>query len=325
MVSKSTLLAIFAVLGIAFALEPGRVLAQEKVHKPIPTRWTDEQIRAVVAPMRAGRVLAPRTWPNGARVAVCLSWDMDMETGELAAGIIVPNSLSEGEYGAREALPRIMELYDRYEIPGSFYIPAVAGLLYPEMVAEFKKRPQHEVGIHGWIHEYLPALNNKKEESRLLNKAVDFWSKALGKRPVGYRAPAWAFSSYTLELIRAAGFEYDSSAMAMDVPYELMANGKDTGIVELPISQILDDYQYLRPGGSLPSPELVYGIYRDEFDRAYQDGTLFILTMHPMVTGHRGGMKYLEELIKYMKSKPEVWFATERDIAQYVEKQDQSK
>ena len=50
-------------------------------------------------------------------------------------------------------------------------------------------------------------------------------------------------------------------------------------------------------------------------------GTLFMLTMHPHITGQRSRMKYLEELIVYMKSKPGVWFATAEEIARYVKTQ----
>jgi len=71
-----------------------------------------------------------------------------------------------------------------------------------------------------------------KKEEELLNRAIDYLTKATGKRPVGYRAPAWAFSPYTLGLLTKAGFLYDSSMMAMDQPYELISNGKDTGLLE---------------------------------------------------------------------------------------------
>ncbi len=298
---------------------PTLVYVQEQRPRPQPgTKWTDEQIKQTVAPMRAGRKLTPKNWPSGAKVAVCLSWDMDNESFDLAAGNTAPIVLSQGQYGATEGLPRIMELYDRYNIPGSFYIPAVTGLLYPEVIAELKKRPRHEIGIHGWIHESLPDLNDQAEEQRLLNKAIDFWQRATGKKPVGYRAPAWAFSKYTLDQIREAGFEYDSSAMGMDEPYELMANGQPTGMVELPVDWILDDYPYFISSGALPSPELIFKVYQDEFDQAYKEGTMLMLTMHPMVSGHRSRIVYLDKLIAYMKSKPGVWFATGQQIAEYV-------
>ena len=300
----------------------GVVQAQDRPKRPQPgTKWTDEQLKEAVAPLRAGRKLTPKSWPNGAKVAVCISWDMDNETFELASGNTAPITLSMGEYGTASALPRIMELYDRHKIPGSFYIPAVSGLLYPEMVKELTKRPQHEIGVHGWIHESLPDIDDKAEEERLLNKAIEFWTKATGKKPVGYRAPAWAFSKHTLELIRKAGFEYDSSAMSMDEPYELMSNGQPTGMVELPVDWILDDYPYFISNGALPSPELIFKVYKDEFDRAYKEGTMFMLTLHPMITGHRSRIEHLDNLITYMKSKPGVWFATGQEIADYVRKQ----
>ncbi|MFI5311769.1 MAG: polysaccharide deacetylase, partial [Gemmatimonadales bacterium] len=50
------------------------------------TKWTDEQLLKAVAPTRAGRKLTPKSWPNGARVAVCLTFDVDNESYLLAAG-----------------------------------------------------------------------------------------------------------------------------------------------------------------------------------------------------------------------------------------------
>jgi peptidoglycan-N-acetylglucosamine deacetylase len=286
------------------------------------TQWTDEEIWRAVAPMRVGRKLTPTSWPDGAKVAVCLSWDMDNESYQLAAGNTAPVALSWGEYGTQQALPRILALYDRHHIPGSFYIPGVTGLLYPELIEELKKRPQHEVGIHGWIHENPAVLDDAAEEERLLHKSIDFWTRALGEKPVGYRAPSWAFSRYTLDLICKAGFEYDSSAMGMDDPYELIAHGRPTGMVELPVDATLDDAPYLWwPGGVLPSAELAFKVFQDEFDGAHEEGGLFMLTMHPMVTGRRSRIVYLDRLITYMKSKPGVWFATAREIAEYVRRQ----
>jgi len=286
------------------------------------TKWTDDELKRAVARMRAGRNLTPKSWPGGRKVAVCLSWDMDNESFLLAAGNTEPIALSSGEYGAAQALPRIMELYDRYQIPGTFYIPAVTGLLYPQMVQELKRRPQHEIGIHGWIHENLVTLNDRAEEERLLERSLEFWTETLGYKPVGFRAPFWGFSPYTLDLLRKAGFEYDSSAMAMDEPYEIVSNGEPTGLVELPVSWHLDDAPYYAmPRGSLPSATLAFEVYRDEFDRAYEEGSLFMLTMHPMISGQRSRIMHLDRLISYMISRGDVWFATARDIAGYVRQQ----
>ena len=58
-----------------------------------------------------------------------------------------------------------------------------------------------------------------------------------------------------MDILRKANLLYDSSLMAMDSPYLLMANGQDTGLIELPVSWILDDAPYFGRTGALPSPE----------------------------------------------------------------------
>ena len=132
-------------------------------------------------------------------------------------------------------------------------------------------------------------------------------------------------SLHTMGLLKKAGFQYDSTLMAMDEPYEVLINGQPSGIVELPVSRILDDYPALsapRFGPStLPSPELVFESIRDDFDAAYQEGTLFLLTLHPQFIGMRSRIGYLEDLLTYIKSQPNVWFATAEDAARYVKQQ----
>jgi peptidoglycan/xylan/chitin deacetylase (PgdA/CDA1 family) len=311
-----TRLALFAVLSAGVSA----LHAQEPVAQP-GLRWTEAQIREAVAPVRAGRKLTPRMWPNGAKVAVCLSFDVDNE--QMARGETLPVPMSSGQYGATTGLPRVLRMLDRHRVPASFYIPAASLVVQPSMAQDILKAGRHEIGVHGWIHENLPTLNDAAEEERLLNQAIDHLTKAIGKRPVGYRAPSWAFSQHTLPLIRKAGFLYDSSMMAMDEPYELVANGQPTGLVELPVEWILDDAPYFGRTGALPSPEAIFKVYRDEFDMAYQEGTMFMLTMHPHVIGHRSRAVHLERLIEYMKSKPGVWFATGEQIATYI--RDQAK
>ena len=76
--------------------------------------------------MRAGRKLTPAHWPDGARVAACVSFDVDNETPSLSRADFAPSSLSAGEFGALTGLERVLKLLDRHGIPASFYIPAAA-------------------------------------------------------------------------------------------------------------------------------------------------------------------------------------------------------
>jgi peptidoglycan-N-acetylglucosamine deacetylase len=300
------------------ALTPVRT--QER-QQPLPgTRRSIDQLKQQFFHVSAGRRLKPRSWPNGARVAVALSFDVDNASAALSTGDLGSETLSRGEYGAVDGLPRILRLLDAHNVPASFFIPAVSAILHPQMIPDILSRGRHEIGIHGWIHELLPVLNNEAEEQRLLDQSIEHLTKAMGKRPVGYRAPSWQFSTHTMKQIKAAGFLYDSSLMASDDAYEILLDGQPTGVVELPIERIVDDFPYFGGGanGSLPSIEHVLEVFTSEFDVAYEEGGLYVLTMHPHVTGHRSRVAMLDRLIRHMKSKTGVWFATHEAVARYV-------
>jgi peptidoglycan/xylan/chitin deacetylase (PgdA/CDA1 family) len=281
-----------------------------------------EEIRTIANRVRAGRSLQPTTWPNGARVAVSISFDVDNDTIAIARSETPSiGAMSQGEYGARVGLRRVVELMDRHEIPASFFIPAVSLVISPDMVDVIQASGRHEFGVHGWIHE-LNAELDADTERELVTRAVAYVTEATGSRPVGYRAPSWNFSPNTLNIVKGLGFLYDSSLMADDRPYELMQDGEPTGIVELPVEWILDDAPLMNPrGNSYTSPRDLLQVYIDEFDKAYEEGTLFLLTTHPHIIGHRSRIIILEDLINHIQTKGDVWFATHQQIAEYVKDQ----
>lgn len=289
--------------------------------EPEPWQWDEATWRGHVERVRAGRSLAPRSWPGGARAAVALSFDNDHETIPLRDGEVRPGKLSQGEYGARLGTPRILRLLARYGVRATFFIPAVSALLHPEEIKNCLDGG-HEIGMHGWIHERNMLLSPEQERD-LANRALDTLERLGGVRPVGIRTPSWDFSDHTLPISLELGLDYDSSLMADDEPYEILADGQPTGLVEIPVEWIRDDavyfpmdrYTALRP---YTSPRQVLTIWRDEFDAAYAEGGLFQLTMHPHVIGHRSRMAVLAELLDHMAARSGVWFATHAEISSYV-------
>ena len=65
------------------------------------------------------------------------------------------------------------------------------------------------------------------------------------------------------------------------------------------------------------APSAVLEVFQSEFDGAYAESGLFLLTMHPHITGHRSRMAVLERPIEHIRGHEGVWFATHAEIAQY--------
>ena len=66
------------------------------------------------------------------------------------------------------------------------------------------------------------------------------------------------------------------------------------------------------------APSGVEEVFRAEFDGAYAEGGMFLLTMHPHVIGHRSRIALLDRLIQHMTAKGDVWFATHDEVARHV-------
>ena len=190
--SPSIRLALVLASAIAAAALPLR--AQQNTNQP-GTTWTEEQLRQSVELARVGRKLTPKSWPNGARVAVCLSFDTDTEAPLLRDGTTSPTALSASDFGAESGTPRILQMLDRYQIPATFFMTGGRRDAAPgharrdsEERAPRSRRARLDPRVHA-------AARPTDEEERLLDQAIEYLTKATGKRPVGYRAPSWAFSA----------------------------------------------------------------------------------------------------------------------------------
>jgi peptidoglycan/xylan/chitin deacetylase (PgdA/CDA1 family) len=283
-----------------------------------PWQWPEATWRGIVGRGRAGRSLAPTHWPEGARCAVALSFDADHETIPLRDNDESPMRISQGQYGARRGVPRIRALLQKAGVPATFFYPAVSALLHPDEVRGVAA-DGHEIGIHSWIHEVNTSLTYEVERD-LAVRAADVLAGLAGRDPVGMRTASWDFSVNTLRVIREMKLLYDSSLMADDEPYELMDAGEATGIVELPPEWIRDDAVYfnmLRFSALRPytPPSAVEEIFQAEFDVAWEEGGLFLLTMHPHVIGHRSRIALLSRLVAHMQSRGKCWFATHAQVA----------
>ena len=281
-----------------------------------PYSWDEPTWRNLVDFVRAGRSLKPKTWPGGARCAVALSFDSDHETSELRNGGNSIGRLSWGQYANRSGLPRIRKVLDRFGVKVSFFVPGVVAELYPDEQRSLVD-DGHEIALHGWIHEVNTQVPRESERELML-RAADAQERITG----GMRTPSWDYSPTTLAIAEELGLIYDSSLFADDDPYEVVNNGRATGIVELPVEWIRDDAPYFmmnRFGAQRPytPPTAVLDIFLREFEGAYAEGGLFLLTMHPHVTGYRSRIFILEELLRRITEKGDCWIATHADIARY--------
>ncbi len=242
-----------------------------------------------------------------------------------------PSMVSRGQFGA-VAVPRILDLLDRFGVSASFAVPGHTAYAFPNIVAAVCAQG-HEIVHHGWVHEN-PADFDESGERRNLEEGLRALERVVGVRPSGYRSPAWDFSPRTVDLLIEYGFSYDSSCMGHDYyPYYLRSGdtwsvdsayrfGRTTDLVELPVSWGLDDFPVsefvLGFNEGLKAPSAVEEIWRGDFDyaRANSNGGVFILTLHPQTIGRGNRMLMLERLLVHFSAHDNVVFDTMHNYAQ---------
>jgi len=268
---------------------------------------------------------------------VCLTFDFDALSVWLGGyAQTTPAMLSRGEYGARVAMPRILDLLADRGIGATFFVPGHTAESFPGTV-ESILAAGHELGHHGYGHQD-PSTQTPDEERRSLERGIAVLEKFLGSPPRGYRSPSWDYSDVTLPLLVEYGFLYDSSLFAQDFqPYhprlgdqvsaeEPLQMGQEVGLWEFPVDFCLDDWPHFtfnftpyRLGLSAPSK--VLEIWAGEFDymvKQEQSGVLTV-TMHPQVIGRGHRMAMLERFIQHVQSNGRARFARMVDVAQELE------
>ncbi len=266
----------------------------------------------------------PIPWPNGAKCAAAITFDMDAESllhlHHPKDSITKISAMSMLRYGPEVGVPRILEGYRRYGLRQTFFIPAWCIERYPKAI-EAIVADDHEVGFHGYIHE-APNSLSREDERYWLERSIDVIERFTGKRPRGNRSPLYHFSENTADLLIDQGFLYDSSLMGDDIPYLLKTDAGE--LVELPTHWGVDDWPPYVHSLELDyvmqvmSPARAMEGFREEFDAAYEAGGLWIGVWHPFVSGRLARWRQVEKLIEEMQSRGDVWLAPLEDIARHV-------
>lgn len=266
----------------------------------------------------------PIPWPNGARCACAITFDMDADSlihiSKPADSHKRLYPISMGKYGPAVAVPRILETYQRLGLQQSFFVPGWCIEQYPEAV-EAMLEGGHEVGHHGYLHED-PTQHSHEEQIEWFDKAIDAHRRVAGNTPKGYRAPVYNITQDLIDLLIERGFEYDSSLMGDDIPY--IMNTNSGSLVEIPVHWGTDDWppfaHYEEIGYMMPvkAPSVGLNAFFEEFEAQYEAGGMWHTIWHPFLTGRLARWRQVEKWLENVLNNYDVWFATLGEITAYV-------
>ena len=263
------------------------------------------------------------TWrPDAQQAVVSVTFDNLGEAADLERGLWPEDKPLGHHFSVKRILPRILGMLDELGLRTTFFVEGLNAELYAEALLEIANAG-HELGYHGWQHEYWPNLS-PSEEARLLERGVHKMDE-LGIRPRGFRPPGGRLTSSSPELLENLGFTHCSPA---GLGIGFLANF----LVVLPFEwRLIDAYYYLprfgglrksATGSSEPlSPSRLGKTLSAALQGVVRDGGHLTLLFHPFLEEQEDRFEIMRGVLEELRDLAEeglVWCAPYRDVVSWV-------
>lgn len=268
-------------------------------------------------------------WPNGAKLAInfVINYEEGAELSpvnkdsysETYGGEFPLSPKPEGlrslsmeslfEYGSRVGIWRLLRLFDKAQIPVTFFATGMALSLNP-VLCDYLKQAPHEVAGHGWRwidYAQIP----KEEEKKQIKHCIQMIHQLTERTIQGWYTGRTSVNTRPL-LKELGGFLYDSDSYADDLPYY------EENHLIIPYNLDCNDFRFCTsPGFSTDEDFLNHLI--NSFNFLHEEGLLSLMSigLHPRISGRPGRALMLHEFIKYIKTLPDIWVTTRLDIARF--------
>jgi allantoinase len=268
---------------------------------------------------------APLRWPGGARVAVWVAPNIEhyeylpeqVRVRDPWPRLPHPDILGYGlrDYGNRVGVWRLMDLFDRLELPITVSLSMAVLDMYPDLAQAMIER-QWEFMSHGLYNTRYHWNMSEEDEREAIEQCQQIHLRHTGRRLQGWFSPAASNTLLTPDLVAESGISYLCDLYHDDQPTPIRV--RSGSLTSLPYSMEINDSIAWRRG--MEAPAFARKI-RDEFDVLYEEGAehgrVMNIAVHPFIMGQPHRIDALAGALEYIRSHDQVWFATGAQIVQW--------
>jgi peptidoglycan/xylan/chitin deacetylase (PgdA/CDA1 family) len=287
------------------------IAGQDRIdHSPLPAR-------------------APLRWPGGARVALWVAPNIEhyeylpekIRVRNPWPRVPHPDILGYGlrDYGNRVGVWRLMEVFDRFQLPVTVSLSMAVLDMYPDIAEAMMKR-EWEFMSHGLYNTRYHWNMSEAEERGAIEECQAIHLRHTGKRLAGWFSPAASNTRLTPDLVAESGIRYLCDLYHDDQPTPIRVRSGQ--LTSLPYSMEINDSIAWRRG---QEAEAFAQKIRDEFDTLYAEGEVhgrvMNIAVHPFIMGQPHRIEALAKALDYILGHDGVWCATGAQIVDWYRQQ----
>ncbi|MEJ2802797.1 polysaccharide deacetylase family protein [Comamonadaceae bacterium PP-2] len=270
------------------------------------------------------------TWPNGARLAVYLGFNLEhFAFGEGLGAAIGPVSPEPDvlnyawrEYGNRVGAWRCIELFDQLALPCATLVNTALYDHCPDLLAACAARGDEIVG-HGHTNAERQGDWPPEAERRLLASCRDRIARETGTAPRGWLSPWISESRLTPDLLAETGYRYTLNWCHDDQPLPMRT--RDGRVLwSVPYPQELNDIPAIvaRRMDAGAFAQMVVDNFEEMREQARAQPLVMGLALHPYIVGQPYRLRHLRRALEHLaraRDRGEVWLTTPGAICEHSE------
>jgi putative urate catabolism protein len=281
-----------------------------------------------------GRDVPYAAWPGDARIAVnfVINYEEGGEncvlhgdpTSEAFLSEIVGADMRPArhmsmesiyEFGSRVGVWRLLDLFDRHQLPITIFAVGMAAERNPDVIAHMVAGG-HEICSHGyrWIDYQYIDIDTEREHMRL---AIESLTHIAGTRPLGWYTGSTGPNSRRL-VVEEGGFLYDADDYSDELPFWTQVDG--TPHLVVPYTLDVNDMRFASPQG-FNSGDQFFSYLKDSFDVLYAEGErapkMLSIGLHCRLAGRPGRFAALQRFVEYIGGHERVWVSRKLDVARH--------
>jgi len=271
-------------------------------------------------------VIRRRPWPDGNRAAVVFNvayeaWEDGVAPGlspmgnPLPSGVLDTQAIEWAAYGWRSGIWRLLDCFNRHDVTSTVFASARLAELAPDTISALVNAG-HDVCGHSYAQNIVPAMLDEADERDHISLCKKLLEPLVGGPLGGWVSPRGTPSTNTRRLLAEADFAWHGDCFDRDLPY--IDHLSDRRIVAVPLTMEVNDLPvYMRHGNP---PRALVDVFTEAFAAALDSDTAghVDVTVHAHVFGRPFGVRVLEDIVREVRRRDDVWITTKTELARWA-------